>query len=140
MPFSFLHSLHSPVLTEKGNLGTGCSCSSSSLLCVQTFCVISILPAGRLKENSNTSYFFLSTDISLHSPCNICCPPAIFSILKSDIPFSHFAFIPSLLSSSSCLFLPSPSQVPHYSSPLVYTFLYSFRLFFIHLSARDGLF
>lgn len=94
MPFSLLHPLHSPVLTHKGNLGTGCSRSSSSFLCVQTFCIISILSAGRFKENSNTSYFFISTDISLHSPCNICCPPAIFSSLKSDIAFLILLLFP----------------------------------------------
>lgn len=66
------------------------------------------------------------------SPCNTCCPPAIFSILKSDISFSQFAFIPSLLSfpPSLSLPLPSPSAILQLSfslhlSLLIQSLLYS---------------
>lgn len=137
----FLPSLHFPGLIPKQKLGTEARCHRYSFfLRVQNCSVIFILSALRYKENWNTSYFFFATYISEHSPCNIFCPPAIFSALKSDIPFFVLLLFPPCFLCHLVRPFPSTFQVPHYCSPSVYTFLYSFNFFSIRLSCRGGSF
>lgn len=127
MPFSLLHSLHSPELIPEGNLGTGCSCSSCSFLCVQTFCVISIL-SGKLQH-------FLLLSFNIHLPTS---PPVTFAVLLLYFLFSNLTYPLSFCFYSLLAFfvalsipsLPSPSAILQLSfslhlSPLIQSLLYS---------------
>lgn len=136
MPFSFLHSLHSPVLIQKGNLGTGCSCSFVCADILRHFHSFSRNIQGKLQH----FYFFFSTYISLHPPVTLAVLLLYFLFSNLTYPFLSLLLFPPCCLSHRVYPFPSPLQVPYYSSPLVYTFLFSFNLFFIHLSARDGLF